>query len=146
MSIQNRLVWQMTYKFVFISFISSTAIFVNVQKSSAIPVKRVLNNIGHNLVDQLLGDKSSSQDREYNQESTNQQTTDANNTYPNNDQTYNSGNSTEYSAPPSSPNEQQQPPTNQQQAPTYQQPAPTSSPNTQRQKPHSNNSVIINNF
>ena len=142
MNIQNRVVWKITHKFIFISFISSIAIFINPQESSALTFKRVLNRVGHHLIDELLSDEPSSQDREYDRENINQQTTDNYNTYPTNDQTYNSGNSTLGNPPASTPNYQN--PTNYQNpAPNYQQSTPNyqnSAPNYQQSIPNYQNS------
>ena len=141
MKIQNRVVWKITHKFIFISFISSIAIFINPQESSALTFKRVLNRVGHHLIDELLSDEPSSQDREYDRENINQQTTDNYNTYPTNDQTYNSGNSTLGNPPASTPNYQN--PTNYQNpAPNYQQSTPNyqnSAPNYQQSIPNYQN-------
>ena len=138
MKIQNRVVWKITHKFIFISFISSIAIFINPQESSALTFKRVLNRVGHHLIDELLSDEPSSQDREYDRENINQQTTDNYNTYPTNDQTYNSGNSTLGNPPASTPNYQN--PTNYQNpAPNYQQSTPyyqNPAPNYQQSTPN----------
>ena len=143
MKIQNRVVWKITHKFIFISFISSIAIFINPQESSALTFKRVLNRVGHHLIDELLSDEPSSQDREYDRENINQQTTDNYNTYPTNDQTYNSGNSTLGNPPASTPNYQN--PTNYQNpAPNYQQSIPNyqnSAPNYQQSIPNYQNSA-----
>ncbi len=143
MKIQNRVVWKITHKFIFISFISSIAIFINPQESSALTFKRVLNRVGHHLIDELLSDEPSSQDREYDRENINQQTTDNYNTYPTNDQTYNSGNSTLGNPPASTPNYQN--PTNYQNpAPNYQQSTPNyqnPAPNYQKSIPNYQNSA-----
>lgn len=150
MKIQNRVVWKIIHKFIFISFISSIAIFINPQESSALTFKRVLNRVGHHLIDELLSDEPSSQDREYDRENINQQTTDNYNTYPTNDQTYNSGNSTLGTSPISTPHYQNSAPKYQHPVPSYHYPASTSSPNffpyPRLQKPYSAPLVIINNF
>ena len=127
MSVQNRLLWQITQKFVFVSFISSFATFVNAQESSALPVKRVLNKIGHHLVDELLNDKSTSKNTEYKQENINQQTNDINNTYPTDNQTYepnNSNSRVDTSVGSTSPYQNPDSPLHQNPAPPYQNPAP----------------------